>query len=100
MWNPFKKKDPLEGQRANYTLAFDIIPKVLNEFRTGNMPLTELEDVSTFINFADDNKNVIKWKKDYDFWHRFQKLSKQAYDNNSVSRTVYLIKCKGWNNCC
>ena len=23
MWNPFKKKDPLEGQRANYALAFD-----------------------------------------------------------------------------
>lgn len=22
MWNPFKKKDPLEGQRANYALAF------------------------------------------------------------------------------
>ena len=27
------------------------------------MPLTELENVSTFINFADDNKNIIKWKK-------------------------------------
>lgn len=43
MWNPFKKKDPLEGQRANYALAFDIVPKVLNAFRTGNMPFTELE---------------------------------------------------------
>ena len=32
MWNPFKKKDPLEGQRANYALAFDIVPKVLNAF--------------------------------------------------------------------
>lgn len=27
MWNPFKKKDPLEGQRANYALAFDIVIK-------------------------------------------------------------------------
>ena len=63
MWNPFKKKDPLEGQRANYALAFDIIPRVLNAFRTGNMPLTELEDVATFIKFADDNKKIIKWKK-------------------------------------
>ena len=32
MWNPFKKKDPLERQRANYALAFDIVPKVLNAF--------------------------------------------------------------------
>lgn len=32
MWNPFKKKDPLEGQRANNALAFDIVPKVLNAF--------------------------------------------------------------------
>ncbi len=63
MWNPFKKKDPLEGQRANYALAFDIVPKVLNAFNTGNMPLTELENVSTFMNFADDSKNIIKWKK-------------------------------------
>lgn len=63
MWNPFKKKDPLEGQRANYALAFDIIPKVLNAFSTGNMLLTELENVSTFINFADDNKKTIKWRK-------------------------------------
>lgn len=63
MWNPFKKKDPLESQRANYALAFDIVPKVLNAFSTGNMPLTELENVSTFINFADDSKNIIKWKK-------------------------------------
>ena len=63
MWNPFKKKDPLEGQRANYALAFDIVPKVLNAFYTGNIPLTELEDVSTFMNFADDSKNTIKWKK-------------------------------------
>ena len=53
MWNPFKKKDPLEGQRANYALAFDIVPKVLNAFRTGNMPFTELEKISTFIAFAD-----------------------------------------------
>ena len=45
MWNPFKKKDPLEGQRANYALAFDIVPKVLNAFNTGNIPLTELENV-------------------------------------------------------
>lgn len=29
MWNPFKKKDPLEGQRANYSLAFDIVPHPL-----------------------------------------------------------------------
>lgn len=63
MWNPFKKKNPLEAQRANYALAFDIIPKVLNAFSTGTMPLTELEDVSTFINFADDNKKIIKWKE-------------------------------------
>ena len=63
MWNPFKKKDPLEGQRANYALAFDIVPKVLNAFRTGNMPFTELEKKSTFIAFADDSKNIIKWKK-------------------------------------
>lgn len=63
MWNPFKKKDPLEGQRANYALAFDIVPKVLNAFRTGNMPFTELEKISTFIAFADDSKNIIKWKK-------------------------------------
>ena len=63
MWNPFKKKDPLEAQRANYALAFGIIPKVLNAFSTGTMPLTELEDVSTFINFADDNKKIIKWKE-------------------------------------
>ena len=28
MWNPFKKKDPLEGQRANY--AIDRIGKRLN----------------------------------------------------------------------
>ena len=63
MWNPFKKKDPLEGQRANYALAFDIVPKVLNAFNTGNIPLTELENVSTFMNFADDSKNIIKWKK-------------------------------------
>lgn len=53
MWNPFKKKDPLEGQRANYALAFDIVLKVLNAFNTGNIPLTELENVSTFMNFAD-----------------------------------------------
>ena len=63
MWNPFKKKDPLEGQRANYALAFDIVPKVLNAFNTGNIPLTELENVSTFMNFADDSKSIIKWKK-------------------------------------
>ena len=63
MWNPFKKKDPLEGQRANYALAFDIVPKVLNAFNTGNIPLTELENVSTFMNLADDSKNIIKWKK-------------------------------------
>lgn len=63
MWNPFKKKDPLEGQRANYALAFDIVPKVLNAFRTGDMPFTELEKISTFIAFADDSKNIIKWKK-------------------------------------
>ena len=63
MWNPFKKKDPLEGQRANYALAFDIIPEVLNAFSTGNMPLAELEDVSTYINFAETNKKIIKWKK-------------------------------------
>lgn len=63
MWNPFKKKDPLEGQRANYALAFDIVPKVLNAFRTGNMLFTELEKKSTFIAFADDSKNIIKWKK-------------------------------------
>ena len=63
MWNPFKKKDPLEGQRANYALAFDIVPKVLNAFNTGDIPLTELENVSTFMNFADDSKNIIKWKK-------------------------------------
>ena len=62
MWNPFKKKDPLEGQRANYALAFDIVPKVLNAFNTGNMPLTELENVSTFMNFADDSKNIINLK--------------------------------------
>ena len=42
MWNPFKKKDPLEGQRANYAFAFDIIPKVLNAFRTGYKPFTEM----------------------------------------------------------
>ena len=63
MWNPFKKKDPLERQRANYSLAFDIVPKVLNAFDTGNIPLTELENVSTFMNFADDSKSIIKWKK-------------------------------------
>ena len=63
MWNPFKKKDPLEGQMANYALAFDIVPKVLNAFRIGNMPFTELEKISTFIAFADDSKNIIKWKK-------------------------------------
>lgn len=63
MWNPFKKKDPLERQRANYALAFDIVPKVLNAFNTGNIPLTELENVSTFMNFADDSKSIIKWKK-------------------------------------
>ena len=59
MWNPFKKKDPLEGQRANYSLAFDIVPKVLNAFDTGNIPLTELENVSTFMNFADDSKKYL-----------------------------------------
>ena len=63
MWNPFKKKDPLERQRANYSLAFDIVPKVLNAFDTGNIPLTELENVSTFMNVADDSKSIIKWKK-------------------------------------
>lgn len=63
MWNPFKKKDPLEGQRADYSFAFDIVPKVLNAFDTGNIPLTELENVSTFMNFADDSKSIIKWKK-------------------------------------
>ena len=63
MWIPFKKKAPLEGQKANYALAFDIIPKVLNAFSTGDMPFTELENVSTFINFADDSKKIIKWKK-------------------------------------
>lgn len=63
MWNPFKKKDPLEGQRANYALAFDIVPKVLNAFRTGYMPFTELEKTSTYIAFADNCKNIIKWKK-------------------------------------
>lgn len=63
MWNPFKEKDSLEGQRANYALAFDIIPKVLNAFNTRNIPLTELENVSTFMNFADDSKNIIKWEK-------------------------------------
>ncbi len=63
MWNPFKKKDPLEGQRANYALAFDIIPKVLNAFRTGYMPFTELGKISTFIAFAGDSRNIIKWKK-------------------------------------
>ena len=68
MWNPFKKKDPLEGQRANYALAFDI-SKVLNAFNTGNIPLTELENVSTFMNFADDSKNIIKMEKDDDFWY-------------------------------
>ena len=63
MWNPFKKKDPLEGQRANYALAFDIIPKVINAFSSGNISLTELENVSTFMNFADGCKRIIKWKK-------------------------------------
>lgn len=63
MWNPFKKKDPLERQRANYALAFDIVPKVLCAFNTGNIPFKDLENVSTFINFADDSKNIIKWKK-------------------------------------
>lgn len=63
MWNPFKKKDPLEGQRANYSLAFDIIPKVINAFSSGNISLTELENVSTFMNFADGCKRIIKWKK-------------------------------------
>lgn len=63
MWNPFKKKDPLEGQRANYALAFDIVPKVLNAFRTGYMPFTELEKTSTYIAYADNCKNIIKWKK-------------------------------------
>ncbi len=37
MWNPFKKKDPLEEQRINYALAFDIVPKVLNAFETGKI---------------------------------------------------------------
>lgn len=63
MWNPFKKKDPLEEQRANYALAFGVVPNVLKTFNTGNMPLKELEHVSTFMNFADDNKKIIKWKK-------------------------------------
>lgn len=63
MWNPFKKKDPLEDQRANYALAFDIIPKVLNEFNTGNVPLAGLEDISTFKNYADNSKNIIRWRK-------------------------------------
>ena len=63
MWNPFKKKDPLEGQRANYALAFDIIPKVINAFSSGNISLTELENVSTFMNFADGCKRIIKWKE-------------------------------------
>ena len=63
MWNPFKKKDPLEGQRANYALAFDIVPKVLNAFSTGNVSLAELENISTFMNFAGNSKKIIKWKK-------------------------------------
>lgn len=63
MWNPFKKKDPLEDQRANYALAFDIVPNVLKAFNTGTMLLKELEDVSTFMNFAGENKKIIKWKK-------------------------------------
>ena len=33
MWNPFKKKDPLEGQRANYALAFDIVDKKYHQTR-------------------------------------------------------------------
>ena len=63
MWNPFKKKDPLEDQRANYALAFDIVPNVLKAFNTGTMLLKKLEDVSTYMNFAGENKKIIKWKK-------------------------------------
>mgnify|MGYP007008491663 FL=1 len=62
MWNPFKKKNSLEIQRANYALAFKIVPKVLTAFNVGNISLADLEKVSTFINFADDCKNIIKWK--------------------------------------
>lgn len=59
MWNPFKEKDSLEGQRANYALAFNIIPKVLNALRIGHVPFTELKN-PTFIAFADDSKNIIQ----------------------------------------
>ena len=64
MWNPFKKKDPLERQRANYALAFDIIPKILNAFEVGNIPLSDLEKTTTFMGAANGNeKKIIKWKK-------------------------------------
>lgn len=64
MWNPFKKKDPLEEQRVNYALAFDIVPKVLNAFETGKIPLSDLEKTSTFKEFANDSDHKnIKWEK-------------------------------------
>ena len=63
MWNPFKKKSPLELQMANYALAFDIVPKVLKAFSVGEFSLTDLEEVSTYKNYSAQNKNNIKWKK-------------------------------------
>ena len=40
-------------------MAFDIVTKVLKAFNAGNLSLVELENVSTFINFADDSNRII-----------------------------------------
>lgn len=63
MWNPFKKKTPLEIQMANNALAFDIVPKVLKAFSMGELSLTDLEEVSTYKNYSVQSKDNIKWKK-------------------------------------
>lgn len=64
MWSLFKKKDPLEAQKANYVLAFDIVPKVMTAFNNGILSLSDLEKSSTFMNFADNSsKKIIKWEK-------------------------------------
>lgn len=64
MWNPFKKKDPLEGQKANYALAFDILPLAAEMYNKGNFEILDLENVSAIKGLASiEQQKMVNWKK-------------------------------------